>query len=379
MSIHPSPTAIINNIVLEKKQRGEKIFSLNIGEPVMLPHQILKDAALFALDNGKTLYAPIEGLIETRASACQWMNQVYHTQYDTSQVLVTCGGKYGIFLLLQTLLKPQDEVLLIAPYYVSYPGMVEMCGGVPISIDSSAERGWKVTSKDIEAKCSRKTRILIINNAANPTGVLYTRQELEDILHVAQQHHLIVLSDEVYSGLTYEGDFISCGSFPEYQDTVCVIQSCSKHFAMTGWRVGFVFAHPGIIQQIAILQGQSITGTSTISQWVAHVALDQYKVLMPWVHDNMKKRRNVFVETWNSLFSQSIPYPASSLYAFLPTSFMDARDHNSVHLCQKILEKTNVALVPGIAFGKEEYIRFSFGGTEESIQEALINLHSYLV
>ena len=374
MIIKPSATAVINNIVLEKKRRGEKIYSFNIGEPIMPTHQILKDAALLAIEEGKTTYAPSEGVMECRISACKWMNEMYKTSYDISQTLVTCGGKYGIFLLLQTLLQPLDEVLIISPYWVSYPGMVEIFGGVPVIVETQPEQNWKVTNDAIEKKCSSKTKLLIINNASNPTGVVYTKQELEEILEVAKKHNLIVISDEVYSGLTYEGDFISCGSFPQYINHVYVIQSCSKHFAMTGWRVGFVFANSTMIKKLAILQGQSITGTSTVSQWVARAALDNYETLMPLVHDEMIERRNVFVETWDKLFPQKISYPHSSLYTFIPTHFIDPQERNSVELCKKALEKVNVALVPGVAFGQEGYVRFSFGGTKESIVEALEQL-----
>jgi aspartate/methionine/tyrosine aminotransferase len=253
-----------------------------------------------------------------------------------------------------------------------------MFSGTP-KIIPTEKNIWKITPEEIEKNCSQKTKILILNNAGNPTGVLYTLEEIKNILSVAEKNNLLVISDEVYSGLTFDDNkFISCASFPEWKNRVVVIQSCSKHFAMTGWRVGFVFGPKEIIDRVIIVQGQSTTGTSSISQWAALAALENSETIMLEIKNEMQKRRDVFIEGFEKYLAVSLDYPKSGLYSFFPLDALGVSEQNDEKFCLEILEKGNIAFVPGSAFGIPGYIRASFGGLVEDIERALVALEKYL-
>ncbi len=381
--IPPSATVTINSIAQQKKKAGERVFNLSAGEPIMNTAQYLKEAVDSAMDQGQTLYPPVAGVEELRASAAEWMNKNYKTKYQTANTLITCGGKFGIYLALQALLNDGDEVLMIAPYWVSYPPMVKLFGGVPVILDTQEKNNWKISAAEIEKACTSKTKMLIFNNAANPTGVLYSKEELKDILDVAKRKGILVMSDEVYSGLVYDGrEFTSSAEFEEFKDQIIVIQSCSKNFGMTGWRVGFIFASEEIIKVMIKLQGQSITGTSIISQFAAIAALKNANKITSEINTEMCHRRDVFINTFNELFPNKITAPESAFYSLIPlTGFGPAtlsKFPDDVKFCEKVLEEGNVALVPGSAFGKPGYVRASFGANPEELKDALKQLKSYL-
>jgi len=308
-----------------------------------------------------------------------WMNNKYLANYKTDEVLVTAGGKFGIYLALQSLLQAGDEVLIISPYWVSYPAMVRIFGGVPKIIETSEDANWKVSVRDLENEVSEKTKILILNNASNPTGTLYTKEEIANILEFAKQNNLAVLSDEVYSGLVYDGqEYISCASFQEYKENLIVIQSCSKNLAMTGWRVGFVFGPAEFIKTLISLTSQSTSGVTTISQHSALAGLQNIEQISSDINNEMQIRRNFFISTFNKLFNTKIKSPASALYCFIPLPAFGVESNDSVKFCEDVLREANVAMVPGIAFGKEGYVRCSFGENIEELGEALQQLIKYL-
>lgn len=380
--VPPSATVTINGIAQKKKASGERVYNLSAGEPIVEKAYYFKEISKWVLQNNQTNYPPVPGLQPLRDAAAEWMNNMYQTNFNAENILVTCGGKYGIYLALQALLDPNDEVIIMSPYWVSYPGMVELCGGKPVIIQTEENNSWKAKPSDIQQACTPKTKLLIINNAANPTGILYSRQELKELLDVAKKNNLIVISDEVYSGIVYDSTFISAGSFPEYQENTIIIQSCSKNFAMTGWRVGFVFGPTEFIKIITKLQGQTITGTSIVSQWAALEALKNAEQIMKEIQQEMQERRNIFIDTFNNLFTQNLQKPEASFYSFLSLNVFNQNTKidttNSVNFCSKLLEQANIAIVPGIAFGKEGYVRFSYGAKPEELIEALNALKKYL-
>jgi aspartate/methionine/tyrosine aminotransferase len=247
-------------------------------------------------------------------------------------------------------------------------------------VETSEKDGWKVGVEEIEKikVKNEKIKILILNNGGNPTGVLYTKQEIKNILAWAKENNVIVISDEVYSGLAYDGaQYVSCGSFPEYAENVVVIQSCSKHFAMTGWRVGLVFGPEEVIEVLKNIQSQSTTGTSSISQWAAVGAFENAGEIIPWVNGEMKKRRDVLCKVLKKYFDIEIVVNAG-LYAFVSMSALGLKSNDSVEFCKKVLEEANVAMVPGAPFGAEGYVRLSFGEIEDELIEAMKVLKDYL-
>lgn len=378
MQIKPSATVAINSLALKKQAAGERVYNLSAGEPMMPTPTVIIAAAIQAMHEGKTHYPPVAGVPELRQAAVGWMNETCQTNYSSQNCLVTCGGKFALYALFQAMLNPGDEVLIIAPYWVSYPSMVSLFGGVSKIVATTEEQGWKMTTEALEKAVSPRTKILSINNASNPTGVLYTRAELKEILDWARQHQLLIVSDEVYSGLVYDAEeFVSCGSFSGYQDSVVVVQSCSKHFAMTGWRVGFLFGPEEIVQKLTVLQGQSTTGTASISQWAACAAMQQAQELMLPIRLAMQERRDAFVKIFSELF-HPVAVPASALYLFVSLSLLGVTETNSVAFCERVLSEANIALVPGNAFGQEGYVRFSFGDTIENLEAGVQALKNFL-
>lgn len=372
--ISPSATVALNALAQEKKQKGEIVWNLTVGEPVLSTSSLIEVAAFNAMRAGKTLYPPVQGIPELRTAVTTWMNENYFSQFQKENCLVTCGGKHGLLMVLQSLLEQGDEALILAPYWVSYPSLVELCGAKPVIVDTQEKEKWKVSSQNISAACTSKTKLLILNNGSNPTGVLYTQEEVRQILQVAKEKNIVVISDEVYSGLTYDKNvFVSASSFEEYKDNVVIIQSCSKHFAMTGWRVGFVFAPKEIIDACTMFQSQSTTGTSSISQWAALAAFENAKSIQAEICTEMEHRRNNLIENFKKYFGVSLPAPSAGLYIFLPLSLFGTKE-NSEEFCRRVLEQANVVLVPGSAFGKEGYVRASFGGKVEEVEGALSQL-----
>ncbi len=373
-----SATVAMHAKALAKKARGERVYNLGAGEPILPPHVLVASAAEEAVRAGKTLYPPVAGIPELRRAASAWMNTMYGTQHDAQNTLVTCGGKFGIFASLQAYCSSGDEVMIIAPYWVSYAQLTTLFRGVPTIVQTREEDGWKASVAQLESAATDRTKILILNNAANPTGTLYSREELKAMLAWAEKRKLLVISDEVYSGLVYGNEhYVSCGSFPEYRDRVIVIQSCSKHFAMTGWRVGFVFAPEEIIKVLTAIQSQSTTGTSSISQWAAFAAFQNADRVMQTVRDAMHERRDVFTQTLNNAFGISLLAPKAGLYHFVNLQALGVYE-NSLPFCLRLLEEGNIASVPGSAFGQEGYVRFSFGEKKEELIIAVQALSRYL-
>ncbi|MFZ2189886.1 MAG: pyridoxal phosphate-dependent aminotransferase [Candidatus Magasanikiibacteriota bacterium] len=379
IKIESSATVAINSLALQKRQAGERVYNLSVGEPMIDTPEVIKAGAIQALAENKTHYPPVFGLVELKNEAVKWFNKSFQANYNSDEVLVTVGGKFGIYLALQSLVKIGDEILIISPYWVSYPAMVKIFGGVPKIVETEAENDWKVSINDLQKQVSNKTKILILNNAGNPTGVLYDKVEIVNILKFAKENNLLVLSDEVYSGLVYDKqEFVSCASFAEYKDRLVVIQSCSKNLAMTGWRVGFVFAPVELIKTLTNLTSQSTSGVTSISQYSALAGLQNIDTIALEINKTMQKRRDWFVNAFNKLFKTNIKLPASSLYCFIPISAFGTDEIDSAGFCEQILSEANVAMVPGIAFGQEGYVRCSFGENIEELDQALLKLAEYL-
>lgn len=360
--IPTSPTAAIYSLAQQKKATGAKVYNLSAGEPKLLPHPAIVKAATNAMEQGHTAYPPVAGIPELKELASSWMRENYACAFEAQNCLVTPGGKFGIYLLLQLLLKEHDEVIIPAPYWVSYPGITRIFSGMPHIIQTRAEHEWKLTPEQLQTACTEKSKILMLNNATNPTGTLYTKDELAALLSIAKANNLIVISDEVYSGLVYDDHtYTSCGEFSEHQDHVIVIQSCSKNFSMTGWRVGFAFGPDNLIPHLTALNSQSSSGASTISQWAAVGAFEQADVVNAWVREKMLERRNAMCDAFQKHFNLKVPAPRSALYLFLSMEALGISHTDSTEYCKTLLDKANVALVPGKAFGQEGFVRCSFG------------------
>jgi aspartate aminotransferase len=367
-----SATVAMHSLVQEKKARGETIYHFAAGDPLLDTPSTIIQAVSEAIQHQPILYPPVAGIPDLRASAAAWVNHKYGCQYALEHTLITPGGKFALFAALQHLLQEGDEVLFVSPYWVSYPQIVRLFKAHPVVMLTKAENQWKLTPDLLQKHLTARSKILILNNAGNPTGTLYQKKELIALMEVATRAGLFVISDEVYSELVYDQHcFYSCGALAEQ---VLVIQSCSKNFAMTGWRVGFAFGPEPLIQAMTALQGHATSGPSIVSQWAALAALSKHDEITDFVRSSMQKRRRFFMDTFNTLFASHLPYPPSTLYAFIPLSIFNT-SLNSTEFCNQLLTQHNIACVPGIAFGQEGYIRMAFCEQEERIQEGLLALH----
>jgi aspartate/methionine/tyrosine aminotransferase len=352
----------------EKKARGETVYNFAAGDPILPSHPQVIEAVEKAMHSELILYSPVAGIPELRKAAAEWMRQHYNCPYMEENTLVTAGGKFALFAAMQILLKERDEVLIPAPYWVSYPQIAQLFKATPVILPTEESGEWKLTADTLKRHITARSKILILNNAGNPTGNLYSKEELQALLSIAKEAGLFVISDEVYSHIVYDGKkFFSCG---ELSDNVLVVQSCSKNFAMTGWRVGFAFGPTELIRSMTALQGQSTTGASTVSQWAALAALKNCVEISSDIRSALHMRRDLFIDTFNELFQCHLEKPPAGLYAFIPLSLFKTTLASS-EFCTELMKKGNIACVPGIAFGKEGYLRMAFAEKEEVLIQGL--------
>jgi len=369
--IAASVTVSLNNLAREKA-KTEQVHNFAAGDPAIACHPSIMMRAKETLDLSYHMYPPVKGLPELRKLLVDWYNEDYRAHFEIEDSLVTCGGKMALSLSLQALLRPCDEVLILSPYWVSYPDIVRLFKGVPKIVKTTAEKNWKVTVEDLKGALTVRTKVLIINSANNPTGALYTKEELKSILQFAKENQIVVISDEVYSEIVFdEHRFVSCSSFEEFKDHVIIIQSCSKNFGMTGWRVGFALAPKEFISVLAVLQSQSLTSAPLICQKAAIGALEKRKEVSGLIQEEIRKRRDLFLLEFNKRFGVTLQAPISSMYLFVSLQDLGIDSLDSVWFCQELLKKGNVSCVPGMAFGQEGYVRFAFSESEKNIKAGI--------
>ena len=378
-NIQESSTLKINTIANKKKNLGETVYNFSVGEPVIDNSKIILDNVCGILKQNRAKYPPPVGVNELVDLAKEWFNNNFNCHYNNKEVMITCGGKYAISLSLQAVLDHNDEVIIISPYWVSYPEMIKIFGGQPKVLITSEEDSWYLDVSKLEKIINSKTKAIIINNGSNPTGHLFAQEELEKILECAHKHNLYIISDEVYSGLTFDDNvFISSGLYEKYKEKLIIVQSCSKNFGMTGWRVGMIFSSQEIIKCLTVLQSQSITNTSIVSQWAAIEAIRHAEGITEDIRKTIQKRRDVFVETFNELFPVKIKPPQSTLYAFVKVSNLGVVNKKSDDFAEDLIDRANVAVTPGKDFGDDNYIRFSFGVSEDEIKKGLNVLKKFV-
>lgn len=372
--VKSSGTVSIYSKVLEKQQKGEKVYNFSAGDIILKNHPVITEGVRNFIEGSFITYPTAQGDLGLRQKVAEWLNETCSIEFDPREVIVTPGGKYALYSLLFTLLSRGEEVLIPSPYWVSYPELVKMNGGIPKIIHTTRNHHWKLLPEMIKEHVSPNSRFLIFNNACNPTGAVYPREEVRALLEEAAQAGLIVLSDEVYSGLVYDQPYISCASFKEFKKNVYVIQSCSKNFAMSGWRVGFGMGNPEQIQKVQQFLSQTTTGVSPVSQAAALAALTHHKEVNLDVKEHLRSSRDVFFDTLNALFFLDVEKSPSALYSFLSLKELGVKGTDSVTFCNDVLNRGNIALTPGIFFGQEGFVRFSFSDPPEKIQEGLMAL-----
>jgi aspartate aminotransferase len=380
--IKPSATLTISAKVKQLKSEGISIIGFSAGEPDFDTPEEIKASAIESLKSGFTKYTPTSGIVELKEAICEKFSKENNINYSPQQVLVSCGAKHVIYNCLLALCDDDDEVLIPAPYWVSYPEQVVLARGKSVFIESTDENDFKITKTDIERHITDKTKVLIINSPSNPTGSVYTKSELFDIVSCAVDAGLYVISDEIYEKILYDdAEHFSPASFGDkFLEKLITVNGFSKAFSMTGWRLGYAAGPADIIKAATLIQDHSTSCPSSFSQQAAVTALKGNGKATSNMVKEFDKRRQYIVERLNNMDGITCMLPKGAFYVFPNISGLYNRDicgqiaTNSTELTNLILDKARIAFVPGECFGSDLHVRISYATSMENIQEGMNRL-----
>ena len=384
--IKPSPTMAVVKKATELKSAGKDIISLGAGEPDFDTPENIKQAAIQAIKDGKTKYTVVDGTIELKRAVIGKFKRENNLIYNEKQVSVGVGGKHVIFNAILATINPGDEVLIPAPYWVSYPDIVLLAGGTPVVVECEESADFKILPEQIEKNVTKNTKWIILNSPSNPTGSVYSEQELKDIGEILKKFpNVYIMSDDIYEHVLYtKNKFFTIAQIPELFSRTLTINGLSKSYAMTGWRVGYAGGPENIIQGIAKIQSQSTTNTSSISQAAAEEALNGTQDFIKKRSDAFKERRDFVVKKLNSIEGLSCKNPEGAFYVFPNCKdCIGKKDVNKKEIANdtdfvtSLLENTGVAVVQGSAFGKEGYFRISYATSTKNLSKALDKIEEY--
>lgn len=370
------------------KSLGKDIINLSIGEPDFDTPSCIKKAGIEAINENHTHYTPVSGMIELRQGIVQKLKKENGVDYEPSQIVVSNGAKQSISNAIMCLVNPGDEVIVPSPYWVSYPEMVKLAMGIMVDIPATLENDFKVTAEQIESAITPKTKILLLNSPSNPTGSVYTKDELKAIANVMAKHkHVYIISDEIYEYINYNGKHETIAQFDEIKERVIIINGMSKGYAMTGWRIGYLAASPAIAKACDKLQGQVTSGACSISQMASLKAVQEVSCVSEDVKhmvDSFKSRRDLVVSKLQEIKGVKSNIPPAAFYVFPNISYYLGKSNGSVtinddkDLCMYLLDTANIAIVPGSAFGNPNCVRISYATSTENLIEALGRLKKKL-
>jgi aspartate aminotransferase len=378
--IKPSPTIGISNVAREMKAAGKDVIALSAGEPDFDTPQHIKDAAIAAIQRGETKYTAVDGIPELKAAICRKFERDNGLKYKPSQVSVGTGGKQVLFNALVATLNPGDEVIIPAPYWVSYPDIVAFAGGTPVPLPTKAEYGFKVQAADLEKLITPKTKWFIFNSPSNPSGAAYSHDELKKVTDVLKKHpHVWVLTDDMYEKLVYDGfEFATPAQVePSLYDRTLTMNGVSKAYCMTGWRIGYAAGPEQLIKAMGTLQSQSTTNPSAISQWAAVAALDGPQDFIEKHNVSFKSRRDLIVSMLNQAKGIKCPTPEGAFYVYPScagvigmTAPSGKKIENDEDFAKELLATEGVAVVHGAAFGSSPAFRISYATSEKELEDA---------
>ena len=383
--IEPSATLTISARAKAMKKNGLNVISFSAGEPDFDTPQFIKDAAKLAIDQGFTKYTPTSGILELKEAICNKLDQENGLTYHPDEIIVSCGAKHSLYNAIITLCDPGDEVLLPIPYWVTYVEQIRLAGGIPVFINCDPKT-LQVSWEEIVNKVTDKTRLIILNNPSNPSGIVWDIEILRKIADLAVEKNIMVISDEIYENLVYDGAQIkSIASFSqEIQSRTMVINGVSKTFSMTGWRIGYAAGLKEIIQAMGRLQDHSTSNPTSISQKAALAALQCEPQIIHNMVNTFNQRRLLMLQLLNEIPDITFPIPQGAFYIFadfspyIGRSFNGQRINNSQQLAEILLEKALIATVPGSAFGMEGYLRFSYATSNENIAKGMDQLKDFI-
>jgi len=382
-AISPSVTIGISTKVAELRRQGEEIISLSIGEPDFMTPMGAKEAAIAAIHDNKTKYDAAAGLLELREAICEKLRTENNLEYTPQEIVVSNGAKHAITNTLTALLDAGDEVLIPKPYWTSYPEMVKLCGGNPIFVETQKENQFKLTVSDLKKIVTSKTKLLFITNPSNPSGAVYTKEELEPVVAFCVENNIYIIADEIYERICYLDTFTSVASLSEEAKKMSiVINGLSKSAAMTGWRLGYTACRPEIAKAIGTIQGHLVSHPSTITQWAALEAIKNCQSDMAHMVDQYRKRREESIQLFNTIDGVELVQPDGAFYLFANMSVIKNKlsydGSFSIEICNRLLEDHKLAVVPGIAFGLDDYIRLSYAADINDVREGISRIKSFV-
>ncbi|MEM9916791.1 MAG: pyridoxal phosphate-dependent aminotransferase [Bacteroidota bacterium] len=373
-----SATIKMAQMARDLRAQGHDVISLSLGEPDFDTPQHIKQAAIDALNAGFTKYTPVPGLMELRQAICTKFKRDNKLDFQPSQIVVSNGAKQSIANLSLSLLNEGDEVIILAPYWVSYFEIVRLAGGVPVILNAGIEQDFKVTAEQIQAAITDKTKFILFSSPCNPTGSVYSSEELEAIADIVAAHEdLYVVADEIYEYINFTGKHVSIGSFPQVKDRVVTVNGFSKGFAMTGWRLGYIGAPQWIASACAKIQGQFTSGATAFGQKAAAHALLSDMAPTHKMTEAFLKRRDMVRELLMKIPGFQVNLPLGAFYIFPDISYYFGKSNgettinNADEFCQYLLHKGHVAVVSGSAFGEDNCFRLSYAASEEQLRAAI--------
>ncbi|PRY93960.1 pyridoxal phosphate-dependent aminotransferase [Donghicola tyrosinivorans] len=385
--VKPSPTVAVTQKARELKAAGVDVISLGAGEPDFDTPQHIKDAAIDAINRGETKYTAPDGIPELKNAICAKFARDNNLGYTPAQVIVGTGGKQVLYNALMATLNPGDEVIIPAPYWVSYPDMVRLAGGEPVIVECGIEQGFKLTPEALDAAITDKTKWFIFNSPSNPTGAGYTADELKQLTDVLLKHpHVYVLTDDMYEHLTFDGfEFATPAQVePALYDRTLTVNGVSKTYAMTGWRIGYAAGPEVIIGAMRKIQGQSTTNPCSVSQWAAVEALNGPQDFIPANNEMFKRRRDLVVSMLNDSDGVTCPTPNGAFYVYPniagcigKTSKGGRAIKDDESFATALLEEEGVAVVFGAAFGLSPNFRISYAASDEALKEACLRIQRF--
>ena len=385
-SISPSITLEITGKANELKAQGVNVMSFAAGEPDFNTPKNIIEAAIKAMDAGYTKYTKTSGIVELRKAICKKLHQENNLNYSEEQIVVSTGAKQCLANTFLAILNKGDEVILQNPCWVSYTELIKLADGVPVIVNCDENDGYKLSAKNIEKAVTSKTKAILLNSPHNPTGIVYNKNELEEIAQIAKKYNLIIISDEIYEKLIYDGEeHVSIASLSEdaYERTI-VINGLSKTYAMTGWRVGYTASSAKLAKIMSNVQSHMTSNVCSISQYAALEALTGPQDSINMMKNAFEERRNFMMKKLEEIDEVSFIKPQGAFYImvnityFIGKSINGVKINNSIEFAKMLLEEEKVAVIPGAAFGLENFIRLSYATSMEVIEEGLDRIKSFL-
>ncbi len=384
-AISPSPTLAIDSKFKQMKKQGIPVVGFGAGEPDFNTPENIKAAGIAAIENNFTRYTPASGTLELKNAICEKVNKDTGLDYKAENVIISNGGKHALTNIFMTILNPGDEVIIPAPYWVSYPEMVKMADGVPVYINTTEENNFKFTMEQLKNVVTDKTRALVLNSPSNPTGMVYTKEEMQAIGNFAVENEIFIVFDEIYEKLVYEGEHINIATLGEdIRQLTIIVNGMAKTYAMTGWRIGYTVADAKLIKAMSNIQSHATSNPNSIAQVASVEAIKGDQSIIDIMRAEYIKRRDYMVDRINSIDGLSCRMPHGAFYIFMNVKEVLGKEHygkminTAQELCEDILEKALVALVPSEGFGIDGYVRLSYATSMEAITTGLDRIEEYL-